>query len=803
MHRLYHVLLVTLLIMFCTSATLFAQSTFWYSRVEIEDRNHLPKQAPTTGEYDVWLFLEHNTSGALTLNESSFRMSGKSGPTGQYHWINPGSVTLTAGEYIRPGMPEDNNTVAAMALSTVPNFDPTHAWSLSRIFDQTPDAVPDARLTPTRHTDARYHMPAYDTREDWENHRAYLRNRILTATGQLPTPNKTPLNAQIFGRVEHSDYVTSRVLFESAPGMYVTANLYEPKGVQADGGQYPAILNPHGHWTEGRLSDSETGSVPTRCINYAKRGYVALAWDMTGWSENWQFPHRLVSQRNDLWAINPFNVQTLNTVRALDFLLTLPNVDPERIGITGASGGGTQTFILTAMDDRIAAAAPVNMISSIMQGGCICENTANLRTITNNMEIGAMFAPKPMFMMSTSGDWTRQTLEVEYPAIRHIYGLYGAADKVRSVRQNAPHNYNQWSREHIYAWMDRWLQNEPDAMREPELRATFDVAGELAIFPYAPKPANAKSVEDIVDAHISRAMTLREQHTPVDYPALQRIRNNYSPALAHSIAAEMPDGTDLQIELTGVVESKNCTVRKLIISRAGEYDALPATLWLPNDAPDNGPATLVVHPAGKQALLNAAGDGPGTLVTNLLAQGHRVLTPDVFLTGEYRSLITPTDRSYPKSVGRSEHFTTFNYTDDACRVQDILTAVSYLRRRGDVTSINIAGLGDAGVWTLMARSQVQDIHRTIIDINGFDNTDDLHWLTQCNIPGIRNAGDTDAAAAVIAPGRLYLHNTAGQFQADWFDAAYAAAGEPDNLQVLSSGLTEKEIGDWLTTTPLE
>ncbi len=152
---------------------------------------------------------------------------------------------------------------------------------------------------------------------------------------------------------------------------------------------------------------------------------------------------------------------------ALDFLESLPYVQRDAIGATGASGGGTQVFLLAAVDERVAVAAPVNMISLHMQGGCLCENQPGLRLDTNNVEIAATIAPRPLLMVSATGDWTTNTMQREYPAVRALYALRGAADRVHGVQFDAPHNYNRDSREAVYAWMARWLQKAPaDVQRE-------------------------------------------------------------------------------------------------------------------------------------------------------------------------------------------------------------------------------------------------------------------------------------------------------------------------------------------------
>ena len=157
-------------------------------------------------------------------------------------------------------------------------------------------------------------------------------------------------------------------------------------------------------------------------------------------------------------------LQTWNSIRALDFLVSLPDVDAKRIGMTGASGGGTQTFILCAIDDRPAVAFPAVMVSTGMQGGCICENCSYLRQGAGNVDLAAVFAPKPLGM-SGANDWTVAIEKKGLPELKALYKLYGAEDRVMAkCFPQFGHNYNQVSREVMYNWFNKYLnlgQPEP------------------------------------------------------------------------------------------------------------------------------------------------------------------------------------------------------------------------------------------------------------------------------------------------------------------------------------------------------
>jgi dienelactone hydrolase len=336
-----------------------------------------------------------------------------------------------------------------------------------------------AQRKPYRGINDTYAAPHFSSATEWSARASRLKELILASAGLVPMPDRTPLNAQVFGDITHPDYIVSRVYFESLPGFFVTGNLYRPVGA----GPFPAILSPHGHWAYGRLENSAVASVPGRAINLARQGFVVFTYDMTGYNDSRQIDHRgFGGSREKLWGLSVAGLQLWNSIRGLDFLEALPYVRRDRIGATGASGGGTQIFLLAAVDDRVAVAAPVNMISLQMQGGCLCENQPGLRLETNNVEIAATIAPRPLLMVSATGDWTTNTMKSEYPAVRALYALKNAADRVHAVQFDAPHNYNRDSREAVYAWMARWLQDAPADVRREERAFTPDPLPDPLVF---------------------------------------------------------------------------------------------------------------------------------------------------------------------------------------------------------------------------------------------------------------------------------------------------------------------------------
>jgi hypothetical protein len=352
-----------------------------------------------------------------------------------------------------------------------------------------------------RTLDDRFPPPRFSSKAEWEERAAYVREHVLASTGLLPLPEKTPLNPRIFGELRRADYIVSKVYFESLPGLFVTGNLYRPTGA----GPFPAVLSPHGHWTYGRLENSALVSGPGRAISLARQGFVVFTYDMIGYNDSRQLPHTFDGRRERLWGLSLAGLQLWNSIRSLDLLESLPYVKRDAIGITGESGGGTQTFMLAAADPRVAAAVPVNMISLHMQGGCLCENPPGLRLDLNNVEIAATIAPRPMLMISATGDWTNETLELEYPAVRSLYALVGASDRVSAVRFTADHNYNKESREAMYGWMARWLKGAPTSDAVPERSFSPDALPELLVFHGRLMPERAASAESLTASWIDAA----------------------------------------------------------------------------------------------------------------------------------------------------------------------------------------------------------------------------------------------------------------------------------------------------------
>ena len=653
---------------------------------------------------------------------------------------------------------------------------------LADLFTGVSQTINDTRAYQTRNVHTVYTFPGY-TKAEWIAKAAELREHILVSNGLTPMPEKTPLNAHVFGRVEREDYTVEKVYFEAYPGFFTTGNLYRPKGEK---GPFPGIVSPHGHWGRGRLENSEAGSVPGRCINFAKQGYVIFSYDMVGRVDSGeQIDHAYGGEREALWGLSLMALQLWNAIRAVDFLETLPDVDNDRIGCTGASGGGTQTFMLTAVDDRIKVSAPVNMISAHMQGGCLCENAPNLRLDISNIEIGALMAPNPLLLVSATGDWTKDTPKVEYPAIRSIYAHFDAKDKLHEVQIDADHNYNKDSREAVYAWFAKWFLGEEDATKFKEVPFEVERDEALLVFHNRELPEGALDAEGLTRSRIESAEEQLAACKPTDAASLEQFREEMGAALRRSLAISTPDSTR-----PNPLEMGNFTAQPFLI---GGNNPLPSLFLTPKAGQENGSTTLIVHPQGAMNLINPETGEPTRLVADLLAAGESVLGIDPFLTGAHSSA----DGKVIRDTS-DRYFTTYNRTDAALRVQDIVTALTYLKSQIAVSNLNLIGLGEAGLWCLLAAG-FADVGRTVVDANRFDNDNDEAYLQNLPIPSIRRVGDFRTAGTLVAPRHLLIHNTHNTFQTDWIADVYRAVDATARLRVESEAVSDEDIAAWIAT----
>ncbi len=631
----------------------------------------------------------------------------------------------------------------------------------------------DSRNHEIRHTDLHYSLGEY-TRSQWEGRAEFLRKQVLFSSGLLPPPRKTPLNPLTGEVISHEDYSVASVLLETYPGYFLGGSLYRPAGKP---GPFPAIVSPHGHWRYGRFENSEINSVPGRAISLARQGYVVFAYDMVGWNDTMQAPHGFAGPREELWLFGTLGLQLWNSIRVVDYLVSLPDVDRLRVGVTGASGGGTQAFLLAAVDDRIGYSAPVNMVSFQMQGGSRCENAPLLRIGTNNVEIAAAFAPKPQLLVSATGDWTVNVPQEEFPAVQNVYRLLDAESNVEWRQFDSPHNYHKDSREAVYAFFGKRILGDADASRFLERSSQPEQLSSLLYLWGRPLPEGAVGFEELVRQRIAASEADTLALGVGDESSLIRARTAFKERLGLALLADVPKQDAVQMQRVQGAE--------LLLGRKVLGDRIPARFL--NEDSRKAPPTLLVHPsginAGEQSAIGRA----------LIASGAPVLLIDAFQTGSAAA-----ERDIAGAGRNAErYYHVFNRSDDANRVQDILTALAFLRQRDGAGAVSLIGLGRAGLWGLLAASIDGEVRSVVADLDRFDAANDSAYVDGLFIPGLRRAGDFRAAASLLSVGRVLLHNGHEAFPTPWFRAAFEAAGRSDSLKIEDSVAAAEVVLDWI------
>lgn len=676
----------------------------------------------------------------------------------------------------------------------------------------------DVRLEKPRTLNDAYHpwVPP-DSREAWENQREQLREQLLVSQGLWPMPEMAPLKPVIHGKIERDEYTIEKVFVASLPGHYVSGNLYRPKNAK---GKTPGVLFAHGHWENGRLYELADDKAKTEQIDkggekflsgakfplqalpvqLARMGCTVFVWDTVGVADSKKLSHS--DAFKDLGASlrlqSSMGLQTMNSMRALDFLLSLPEVDPARIGMTGASGGGTQTFILCALDRRVTTAFPAVMVSTAMQGGCVCENCSYLRIGTNNVAFAAMFAPKPM-ALSGADDWTIDIESKGLPELKQIYGLYLKPELVHAkTYPQFGHNYNQVSREMMYAWFNQHLNL---GLNEPIEERDFNPVppAELRVYDAEhPVPADAADAAGIKEYLTKNNEEQFAALIPKDAAGVPKYRAVVGAAARVMLDRGLP-GADEVTDASPLVQAEEQGYRlyRLSVTRRGASEQIPVVGMVPS-AGFNGTAVVWFDGAGKKHLFDDDGK-PSAAVQQLFAKGLAVISADVFQTGEF--LADDTQPAPAPQVEKNFAGYTFGYNRPLLsqRVHDVLTVLAAVKRYPDFTSIKLVGTGDAGLWTLLARPFAgSNVQSCAADLKGFGFGSVTAFDDPRMLPGGLRYGGVGGLIAWGAPSALTVYGTEGTPEGELkaLSAVYSAA--KGTLKLVPTGLTDEDVVKDLT-----
>ncbi|HXG32858.1 MAG TPA: acetylxylan esterase [Bryobacteraceae bacterium] len=594
-----------------------------------------------------------------------------------------------------------------------------------------------------------------------EARKRYVRERMQQALGGLP--ERTPLNARVTGAIEREHYRIEKIVFESQPNFFVTANLYLPKTGKPP---YPAILFPLGHEAGGKSNPTWQqflGSV-------ASKGFVALAWDPLGQGERVQLydedlggskvvrsttEHTILGTQCLLVGDNLARYTIWDGLRALDYLLSRKEVDPQRVGCTGNSGGGTHTAYLAALDDRIQVAAPSCYLTS---WGRLLETIGPqdaeqcllpwLAAGLDHADFIHAFAPKPYLVLAAIRDFfsivgTRGT----FHEAGRIYELLGARDKLAMVEADDGHGYSRPRRLAAYRWFSRWLKGSDDEATEPEIPLAAEE--ELYATPTG-QVATSLGGETVFTLNRKRAEQLRR---PAGVPA--------SPQLAALLGFVPPEGP-VKMRGFGEIERSDYRIEKIVYESEPGI-AVPALVFVPKTSLPRKPAAIYVDGRGK-----AAGRED---IEALVKSGWLVLSIDARGFGETRHGSEEYGSDWPRYFGDYDCAMTAllaGRTLVGMRALDIVRGVDLLAQRPDVDSSRILAFGvEAGAVPLLhaaafdARMRNVALERMLASYDSVVRSRIHRGVFEQVIPAVLRHYDLPELAASLNPRPVWVVDPAG------------------------------------------
>ncbi|MGI8601669.1 MAG: acetylxylan esterase [Verrucomicrobiales bacterium] len=578
----------------------------------------------------------------------------------------------------------------------------------------------DVRLEPPKDLDGYFPWEPPATKEAWDKRAGELRDQLKVALSLVPEPTRTPLNPVIHGKIEKDEYTVEKVFFESLPGFFVTGNLYRPKpgaGAAGANGKRAGVLCPHGHWNDGRFTDAgdagakkaiEQGAekfaagahspLQARCVHLARMGCVVFHYDMIGYADSVQISmevaHRfakqrpmkspegwgLYSPRAEAWLQSIMGLQTWNSIRALDFVQSLPEVDGRRIGCTGASGGGTQTFLLGAVDPRVTAIFPAVMVSTAMQGGCTCENATLLRVGTGNIEITALFAPKPA-MMTAANDWTKEMETKGFPQLKAHWTRLGSPDNVALLaRLEFDHNYNLPSRDAMYGWFNKHLALDLPAEKLVERDFERLTRDQMSVW----DPAHAAPTGDQIGAAFEMKLTrwLADDAAKQIAERPELAATGWKHVIGRTLATA-GEKISFDRDAAQTTEHPEYTELRGPVVNETYREEVQTTFYYPK----NWNSEVVLWLSDENALPPSAQEA--------LKKGTAIVQSKLFRPGE---------KNRPVSNPREAPAYTYGYNRPllAQRVHDALTLVQFVRTRENYPVKKVALHGDGPIYSRVA-----------------------------------------------------------------------------------------------------
>lgn len=595
-------------------------------------------------------------------------------------------------------------------------------------------------------------------RKSWEEQKGKLRERMFAAMGSFPE-KPCALEAKDLGNLKRDGFRIEKLTYQTRPDVWVTANVYVPDPLPAK--KLPAVLCVQGHWSWARIDPNVTA----RCIGLAKLGFFVLCVDAFGSGERYTKPaagtYHGGLYGSTLWPTGQtlLGMQVYDNRRAVDYLCARPEVDAERLGVTGASGGGNQTMYAGALDERFKAVVPVCSVgtyqSYLHAACCVCEVLPGGLAMAEEGDVLALVAPRALMIVNATKDGFQFSIGEAKKSIdraRKVFELYTVADKIKHATFESPHAYNQPMREAMYGWMTRHLKGQGDGTPIAEPKFTPEKPDDLRCYPDDTRPKGFVTPVIFAGKAGKQLVAKLNENVPDHSEAWESRAVHVRSQLRKEVLGAMPNAPKPDARLMDVIKGEGMeTTPALMHPEPG----MPMPLVLRSLAAVGGPqpACVLLHMEGKIEALKHP------IAAALVKKGWLVVAPDLRATGETK----------PKSglAGAADHHVCEHglwvgrpllgqWAFDVACVLDWLG----IQKRVDRRRLAVIGIGPAGIVALTAAA-LEDRIASVAALGSYSTyvTDEPYapgMYMGLLAPGILKWADVPHLAALAAPRRLIL-----------------------------------------------
>jgi cephalosporin-C deacetylase-like acetyl esterase len=662
-----------------------------------------------------------------------------------------------------------------------PFSDQLALWGVDR-----PPADPEMLLNFVEDLANHQQVPALArTREELEARRPWLQKRLRHSLGLDPWPERTPLNVRFVGELERSGYKIEKLIYEAWPGLNVTAHLYLPDPLQQSSA---GLVYACGHWMEaGKLAPP----VQSFCATAATLGIITLVYDPLGQGERLEYWRDHGHLNALLIGQSQLGLMVWESIRALDYLLSRPEVDPKRVGMTGASGGGLNTFFTTAIEDRFACAIPVAYpctFSAAMHaerdlnwedGTDVCNQVPQVMSYAEMSDIASLFIPKPYMILSGTRDKIFPIAGVRQigSEIAHNYNLAGVMERFRFAEFDVEHGYQLSLRQAAYGWLKQWLLGSGDGSPIPEpdlnlLPNPFPVEYSL---PPIPTPDNLRgqsptltpvpgalpgfcmpphqSVQnEVVIGTMLRAAAERIHEVP-PLPASSADLPGWQTEITRSmqnILGPFPKKSPLHTCLFNQVW-ENGLMAERITFQSEEGITIPGLFIMPEEW--NHPVPFLIY-AGEWGKMQGIHSG---LIEKMVQAGYGVLAIDVRGVGETAT----SDFEAATNLLMMDRPLFGQRVFDVIRAVDFIWERCYIAPQIDKGRLVILGEGVGGLWALYAAALDSRVAAVVALDSLYSYTGLLehsaHYPASIYLFDVLNHFDLAHVIASCAPRPVLLH----------------------------------------------